>query len=304
MRNRAGVISSFYAVLSISFWGVSFVSTKDLLERLDPYTIISVRFGIASFFLLLLLFLLKQDLRIKPKHVQFIVILAILGVFIHQIIQASALKFIDASSAGWMISFVPVFTAILSIFFLSERFTFSKLIGMSMAVFGVLLVTTHDSGTLQLSKNWGYALMIASTLNWAVYSILIKKFRLPYTALAITFWTSFIGFLLTVPITLRTKGWTSLLSLPQQDWIHLLFLGIFVSAIAYWYWGKALEVLEATQVSVLMYLQPLVTLLAAIILLKERIVLTSSIGGLCIILGVSIVNKQVLHWINISIFRK
>jgi drug/metabolite transporter (DMT)-like permease len=304
MGNRLAVVSSIYAFLSISFWGISFVSTKALLETLDPYTIITMRFGIASIFLFILLVILRVNILIRAKHLQFIFILAILGVFVHQLVQASSLIYIDASTAGWLISFSPVFTAILSVMFLSERFTLNKLIGMSIAVLGVLLVTTQGNGQLSLSPNLGYILMIFSTFNWAVYSILIKKFSLPYSALTITFWTSLIGFILTLPITYNMKSWNALQSLPMSDWLHLLFLGVFVSAIAYWYWGKALEVLEATQVSVLMYLEPLVTLIAAIILLKEHIILTSAIGGLCIIFGVSIVNKQVFNWIRINMMRK
>jgi drug/metabolite transporter (DMT)-like permease len=304
MGNRLAMVSSIYAFLSISFWGISFVSTKALLEELDPYTIITLRFGIASIFLFIFLVILRVNVLIKTKHLQYIFILAILGVFVHQLVQASSLIYIDASVAGWLISFSPVFTAILSVMFLSEQFTLNKLLGMSIAVFGVLLVTTQGSGQLTLSPNIGYLLMIFSTFNWAVYSILIKKFSLPYSALTVTFWTSLIGFVLTLPVTYRMKGWTSLPNLPMSDWLHLLFLGVFVSAIAYWYWGKALEVLEATQVTVLMYLEPLVTLIAAIILLKEHIILTSAIGGLCIIFGVSMVNKQVFSWIRTNLSRK
>ncbi|WP_456275343.1 DMT family transporter [Bacillus sp. AK128] len=304
MENRLAIISSFYAFLSISFWGISFVSTKALLDVLDPYTIISVRFGIAAIFLLFLLIILRVNFLVRATHIPFLFILAILGVFVHQIVQASSLLYIDASAAGWLISFSPVFTAILSVMFLAERFTLAKLLGMSIAVLGVILVTTQGSGLLSLSPNVGYLLMIFSTFNWAVYSILIKKFILPYSALTITFWTSLIGFFLTIPITYRTKNWNNLFDIALSDWTHLLFLGIFVSAIAYWYWGKALEALEATQVSVLMYVEPLITLIAAVILLKEHIAITSVIGGLLIIFGVSIVNRQVFNWIKFNLIRK
>jgi drug/metabolite transporter (DMT)-like permease len=295
------LVSSFYALLSITFWGLSFVSTKALLDALDPYTIISMRFGIASIFLLFLVLLLKQRIWIQTRDIPFVFILAVLGVFIHQLIQVSALLFINASSAGWIISFSPIFTVILSVFFLSERFKFNTLIGMTVAVAGVFLVTTQDKGTGNFSPNLGYLLMISSTLNWAVYSILLKRFRLPYSSLVVTFWTSLIGTFLTFPLFYRSRGWEHVPLLSMQDWTHLLFLGIFVSAIAYWYWGKALEVLEATQVSVLMYLQPLVTVTAAVFLLKEHIVLTTIVGGFLIIAGVSTVNKQLYHIVMVGL---
>ncbi|MFZ3590624.1 DMT family transporter [Bacillus sp. DJP31] len=304
LEKRSSLTASLYAFLSITFWGVSFVSTKDLLESLDIYTIISMRFGIAAIFLFLLLLLLNKSIKIQIRHFHYILILAVIGVFVHQLVQASALLYIDASAAGWIISFSPVFTVILSVLFLSERFSFAKLIGLTIAITGVVLVTTHDTRAFQILPNIGYILMIFSTLNWAVYSILIKKFSLPYSSLAITFWTSLTGFILTIPFSIRSKGWIALTSLPTHDWIHLIFLGVFVSAIAYWYWGKALEVLEANQVSVFMYLEPLVTLIAAMILLKEHVVLTSILGGICIILGVSVFNNQVIRWAKHFFFRR
>ncbi|MCA1031651.1 DMT family transporter [Bacillus timonensis] len=293
MNNPNKLLSSSYAILAITFWGISFVSTKTLLQKIDIYSLVSLRFGIASLFLFFLLLLLRHPISIKQAIIPNLFILAIVGVFIHQLIQATALLSIEASSAGWIISFTPIFTALLSFFFLSERFTFSRLIGITISVFGVLLITSHKTGgTIQFSANLGYLFMIASALNWAVYSILLKSFRLTYSPLVITFWTSFIGFLMTVPLFIRNEGHTVLTILSPYEWVHLLFLGIFVSGIAYWYWSKALEVLEATQVSVFMYLQPMVTATFAMLLLKEQLVYSTIIGGILIIIGVTTLNKH------------
>ncbi|UOK58882.1 DMT family transporter [Bacillus sp. OVS6] len=189
--------------------------------------------------------------------------------------------------------FSPIFTAVLASLFLKETFTLFKAAGMSIAVLGVLLITSYgQGGSLTFHANMGYALMILSTLNWAVYSILIKKLKIPYPALTITFYTSLIGFLMTIPFFMRNNGWVQLTVLTQENWTHLLFLGIFVSAVAYWFWGKALEVMEAAKVSSFLYFEPLATVIAAVILLNEPFLLMSGAGGLLIIAGVMIVNRK------------
>ncbi|MGG3914118.1 EamA family transporter [Rossellomorea vietnamensis] len=114
---KTKAVASLYATMSISFWGISFVSTKAVLGALDPYTLLVLRFGIGALFLLMLLLLKGYKLPIPLKYVPHLIILGVLGVFIHQLIQATALLTIDASSAGWMISFSPVFTVILSMMF-------------------------------------------------------------------------------------------------------------------------------------------------------------------------------------------
>ncbi|MEH7546887.1 DMT family transporter [Neobacillus vireti] len=292
---KSKVTASLYALISISFWGVSFVSTKAVLEKLDPFSIIVLRFGIGALFLLLLLVIKRIRLFVSITYLPHLIILGILGVFVHQILQATALLTINASSAGWLISLSPIFTVILSILFLNEKMTITKATGMVLAITGVLLVTSTRSGhSFQFSINIGFFLMILSTLNWAVYSVIFKSLRIPYSPLLVTFYMSLIGLVLTTPFIMRSKGWESLSLLDHTEWAHLLFLGVFVSGIAYWYWGKALKVLEASKVSMFLYLEPVSTLIAAVLLLQEKVLFISVAGGIIIIIGVIIVNGQLV----------
>ncbi|WP_034762848.1 DMT family transporter [Rossellomorea vietnamensis] len=303
MKTKAA--ASLYATMSISFWGISFVSTKAVLGTLDPYTLLVLRFGIGALFLLMLLLLKGYRLPIPLKYVPHLIVLGVLGVFIHQVIQATALLNIDASSAGWMISFSPVFTVILSMMFLHEKMTFSKALGMITAITGVLMVTTAGSGqSIGFTVNIGYLLMILSTLNWAVYSVLLKKLRIELPSLVITFYMSLLGFSLTIPFLIRNRGWEGISQLSNVEWAHLIFLGVFVSGIAYWYWAKALEVLDASKVSMFLYLEPVTTLIAAILLLQEKIFLISILGGVIIIIGVVIVNGQMISVLHRFLWRK
>lgn len=293
MSSSVKISAFFYAFLSITFWGISFVSTKAVLEKLDPFSLLVVRFGIGSLFLLLLVILFKYPLKIKVPYFPHLLILGILGVFIHQLIQATALLTIQASNAGWLISFSPIFTVILSFLFLQEKLSFTKVSGITTAVAGVMIITTLGSGqSFEFTWSIGYILMIVSTLNWAIYSVLLKKLAIPMPSVVVTFYMSTIGFLLTLPFFIRNHGLSQLSTLHAEHWAHLLFLGIFVSAIAYWYWAKALEVMQATQVSVFLYFEPLATLAAAVILLNEKLIAASLTGGILIIIGVMLVQGR------------
>ncbi|MDQ0972103.1 drug/metabolite transporter (DMT)-like permease [Neobacillus niacini] len=292
---RLKLTASLYALMAISFWGVSFVSTKAVLGKLDPYSLLVIRFGIGAIFLLLLLLLQRHRLQISIKYVPHLMVLGILGVFVHQVLQATALLTINASAAGWLISFSPVFTVILSMLFLHEKLSITKAVGMVMAITGVLIISSTRSGqSFQVAINLGFLLMILSTLNWAVYSVLVKSLKIPYPPLVVTFYMCLLGLILTTPFILRNRGWGDLSLLNYSEWAHLLFLGVFVSGIAYWYWGKALEVLEASKVSMFLYLEPIATLIAAVLLLKEKVLLISATGGIIIIIGVIIVNGQLV----------
>jgi drug/metabolite transporter (DMT)-like permease len=299
IASKVKFAASLYAIMSISFWGVSFVSTKAVLDKLDPYTLLVLRFGIGALFLLVLLVLKRYPLNIPLKYIPHLIVLGILGVFVHQVIQATALLTINASAAGWIISFSPVFTVILSVFFLHEKMTVLKASGMIVAIIGVLLVTTAtNQQSFQPSINVGYLLMILSTLNWAIYSVLFKRLHIQLPSLVVTFYMCLIGFTLTTPFLVRNKGWEMIPFLTSVEWAHLLFLGVFVSGVAYWYWAKALEVLEASQVSVFLYLEPVATLITAILLLQEKIIPVSILGGIIIIMGVILVNGRFLTFLS------
>lgn len=301
---RSRLTASMYALLSISFWGVSFVSTKAVLGKLDPFSLLVLRFGIGALFLLLLLLLQRHRLHISIHYFPHLLLLSILGVFVHQVLQATALLTINASSAGWLISFSPIFTVILSMIFLHEKMSFMKAMGMILAITGVMLVTTTRSEqSFDFALNIGFLLMILSTLNWAVYSVLLKSLKIPYSPIVVTFYMCLLGLMLTMPFIIRNRGWESLSLLTSTEWAHLFFLGIFVSGIAYWYWAKALEVLEASKVSMFLYLEPIATLIAAILLLQEKVLLISVTGGIIIIIGVIIVNGQLVPML-FNFFRK
>lgn len=297
--NKATIAASFYAAISISFWGISFVSTKAVVDTIEPYTLLALRFAIGALFLLAVLVIKRYPLTLPLRYIPHVIVLSVLGVFIHQVIQATALLSIDASAAGWMISFSPVFTVILSMLFLHEKMTWLRSAGMLIAIIGVLMVTSARSGQSPgFEVNFGYILMVLSTLNWAVYSVLLKRLRVPLPSLIVTFYMSLLGSMLSIPFLLRSKGWENMTFLTNTEWAHILFLGIFVSGVGYWYWAKALEVMEASRVSMFLYLEPLVTFIAAVLLLHEKILFISILGGIIIILGVIMVNGQLVSVIR------
>ncbi|TYR75174.1 EamA family transporter [Rossellomorea vietnamensis] len=288
---NAKIAASLYAAMAIFFWGVSFVSAKIVLGKLDPFTLIVFRFGIGAVFLLAVILLTRERILFSLRYLPHLFILAILGTFCHQLLQTTSLIFIDASSAGWLISVTPVFTVLLSMIFLHEKLSISKALGIIAAIMGVIMVTTagNDDGW-NFTFNIGFFLMLLSTLNWAVYTVLLKSLKIPLEPTALTFYISFIGFLVSLPFIIRNHGWEGIPGLTAVEWGHLLFLGIFVSGTGYWFWAKSLKVLQASQAGVLLYLEPIVTFAAAIIILHEKAMLTSIAGGLIIIGGVAAVN--------------
>ena len=71
----------------------------------------------------------------------------------------------------------------------------------------------------------------------------------------------------------------------------MLFLGIGCSGLGYLFWYGALERIEVSRVAAFLYIEPLVTLLAAVVLLNEPVSATTILGGLLVLLSVFVMQR-------------
>jgi drug/metabolite transporter (DMT)-like permease len=95
-----------------------------------------------------------------------------------------------------------------------------------------------------------------------------------------------------IPFNLNAASVNSVVHLSLNGWISILFLGLFCSGIAYVIWAYSLRDLESAKVGAFLYFEPLVTVLAAWVLLSESITVLMILSGAIITLGVVLVNKE------------
>ncbi len=110
-------------------------------------------------------------------------------------------------------------------------------------------------------------------------------------ALGALAWMGFLGVAMLLPPFLATGGPGDLGHLTTAGWTGVLFLGLACSGLGYLLWYAALERIEATRVAALLYLEPLVTLAAAVLLLGEPVGLATALGGALVLAGVSLVQR-------------
>jgi drug/metabolite transporter (DMT)-like permease len=99
------------------------------------------------------------------------------------------------------------------------------------------------------------------------------------------------GWLFTSILFFAGSGAREIAAIPWNGWIAIAFLGIFCSGIAYIFWYDALQVLPVAQTGAFLYLEPIVTVIVAALVIKERILLATLIGGITILVGIWLVNR-------------
>ncbi|MBV9494586.1 MAG: EamA family transporter [Acidobacteria bacterium] len=277
------------ALVAIVFWGISFVATKAALRDVSPITLIFVRFFIGTAFLLV-------ALRAWPPRDAWreLFVMGLVGVFIHQMLQAYALTMTSAVSTGWLVGVIPIWSAILSALLLKERFGWKKTVGITVALAGALLVITRghfSRNVMQLPATKGDFLVLLSTVNWAVYSVIGHKTIRRIGPQRATTGAFLAGVVLLAPFFVAKAGWRELPHLSTSGWGAILFLGIGCSGLGYLFWYGALEQIEVSKVAVLLYLEPFVTFIAAVALLHEPVSTVAVAGGTVVIAGVLLASR-------------
>jgi drug/metabolite transporter (DMT)-like permease len=219
------------------------------------------------------------------------------GVFVHQMIQAHALTLTTAVSTGWLIGLTPLWSALLSAYVLKERFGPVKIAGLALGFLGAVLVVTRGqmgAGLLALPQTRGDLLILISTLNWAVYTVLGHPVLRRLGPARATTGALTLGWLMIAPFFVHAQGWREYPRLTGAGWAAVLFLGLACSGLGYLFWYGALERTPASKVAAFLYLEPLVTLAAASAVLGETVRLTTAVGGLLVLAGVALVQGDVL----------
>lgn len=280
------------ALLAVVFWGLSFVATKALVREISPVAVVFLRAALGSAVLVAIL-AVRGQLAPPPRGAwPGLVAMGFVGVAFHQLLQAYALRLTSAVNTGWLIGLTPIWSALLAAAFLRERFSGAKVAGLALGFLGAALVVTRgrmDAALLVLPSTRGDLLVLLSTVNWAVYSVLGRGTLRGLGAARATTGAMLAGLaLLSVPFALA-GAWRGLAHLSSSGWLSVVFLGVCCSGLGYLFWYAALDAMEASRVAALLYIEPLVTLAAGVALLGEDVAVSTVAGGALLLTGVALV---------------
>lgn len=275
------------AFITIFIWGTTFISIKILLVDFSPAEILIYRFLFAYTALLI-----ARPARIRynnPKEELLFAAAGLCGVTLYMTLQNESLVLTLASNAGILISVAPFFTAILSYFFLKETIRGSFFIGFGFSIIGIALISFNGNFILKLNPI-GDILALSSALAWAFYSIIMKKISaLNYNLILCTRKIFFYGIIFMIPLLpFFDFHWGPARFTYLPNVLNMLFLGLGASALCFVTWNYALSVLGPVKTSVYIYFNPIITVAASAVILRERITFVAIAGAILILAGLYI----------------
>lgn len=276
-----------------AIWGSTIAVAKGTFDVLSPLEFLYFRYLLAT--LVSFPFLIYLLLKLHPKLSTLLKIsfLEIFGTALPLLLLYEGVNRTSAIESSLISATSPIFTVLGGVLFLKERETKREWQGLALSFFGTLLLVIEPilrvgspSFSYSLSGN---LMIIVYNLLWTAYCLFAKRFyrrvskilvsAVSYPLYVIVF--LFIFFLSGQPLpalTLLTSS-PSLLS-------SLAYITIFSSFIAGTLYIYGQDKIEASEASVFTYLQGVVAIPIAFLLLGEQPTFLTAIAVLIIAYGV------------------
>lgn len=275
-------------------WGAASPIFKWSMQEIPPYTLGFLRFILAA--AIIYPFIAKK-IAIKKTDYMKILTLAAVGITLSISLFLLGLQMTSSINVPIISAIMPLLMVIGSVWYLHEKLKKRFITGAIISFIGILVIVleplliTGPDGSIP-----GNLLILLSVICGVIYTLLLKKYSLPYPALTIVFWTFLVGGILFLPAFI-----TEVVLL--QPFVHfdgkaiigIGFGAIFSSAIAYFLYAYSLKYLTASEVGIFIYVEPIVTVLIAVPLLNEIIHPTYLIGSLIVFIGLFIAEAHRHH---------
>ena len=268
------------------------IVAKNMTDIVQTPLLLLLRSSIAAIFFSIWYILFYKKLpKIEKKDYPVIALLSLLNIPINQFLFFVSIHLSTAPNIALAYALTPAFVLVIAIVFLKESHTWTKITGVIIAIAGTVLILLEHGFSFSSQYMSGNLLGLLASLSWALYTIFGKKMVRKYGGFYITALTMIFGFVMYVPIFFMTGIPFKISQLNSHDWLGVLYLALFASALAYALWNYALTKLDASKIAVFNNLQPIFTTALAMVFLGYHLTATFIVGGILILAGVWVTQK-------------
>ncbi len=296
MKNSK-VLTFILISLSVVFWGISFILTKELFlteEHMTVTILIAMRLAIATLVMLPTLALTRNLEPIKKGDLKWFLLLALCEPFIYHLCETSGVQLVSGSLASVVIATIPLFVPFGMWVAYRKHISLQLIVGVVLSLGGVFILI---AGGESLQGNANGLLFLAGAVAIAVvYTLLLVKIVDHYRPLTITTWQNLIGLIYFLPLVLAFDGnQLPLLSYSPKMLLILLTLGLCCSTLAYAFYNRGVRVLGASEACIFNNAIPVFSLIAAILIGQETFSWLKVLGIVIVIAGVILAQFEPKH---------
>ena len=281
-------LTDLLLVLMSFIWGINYSVVKFGTSNVAPLAYNAVRITMAAVALLLLI---AWTRRAWPARRDLLTLLALgmIGNGVDQILFIEGVARSRAGDAALVLAASPAFIAILGRALGVERISTRGVVGIALSLAGMAFVVYGremageggDTTTLL-----GNLLVLAGSLAWALYSVLLKPRTDHLDVVTISAFTMLGGAIVMLAVGAPAMARTDWRAVGPGVWGAMLYSGLFALVLAYLFWYRGVQVLGPTRTAMYSNLQPVIALGAAWAALGEVPTPWQAVGAGTIIAGV------------------
>lgn len=284
---------SLLILLTTFLMGSSFSVVKMGLPYSSPLLLAALRFILAGIIMAVIVIALKRPHPTFKKHwIKMLMIGAFQTAGVMGCIFLS-LRTIKASESSILTFTNPLLVVIFSTIFLQTRYKFYQWIGVLLGLVGVSITMGA-----QIEFKIGILFGIFSAVFWAFSTLLAKKWGESFDTWVLSAYQMLFGGLLLLLSSFILE--TPFFILNSHSLFILLWLSIMSSIVQFAVWYYLLQKGDPGKTSAFLFLAPFFGVLSGWLLLGERLYPSLIIGGLFIIFGIYLVNRNFQQRYNLT----
>lgn len=283
------------AILTVTIWGTTFVSTKTLIHNgLTPTEIFTYRFFLA--YVCIIAAAPRRLFADSFADELKLIAAGITGGSLYFITENTALGLTQASNVAMLISVTPLLTTLIGMaFFKSERTKRPErvILGSLVALIGVIVILYNGNIVMRFNPK-GDLLTFAAAFSWGIYSLLVKNLGKRYSATFISrkvFGYGLLSMLVWIPLFHPEPFHFSRLA-QWETILNLTFLGLVASMLCFTMWNAVVKHIGMVKASNYINLNPIVTFISAYLVLGEHITAVALTGAAAVIAGVYLAESK------------
>lgn len=282
-----GATTALAGVLMVLTWGSSSVATKVGMGGYDPGQLTLLRFLITAG--VMILFALATRMRLPERRdILPLIGLGLIGISITQFTFTYGMVNVDPGTAMFLVSTVPVMTAVIARFTLGERLTIAGWSGIGLTVVGTTVLVLGKGQGVDYTR--GALILLFGAFTEAWYYILQKPFLRRYSGVEVSTWALIAA---TLPMLVFLPGiGGQVASASIEETGAVVYVALGAGVVGYACMAIVNSRLPASVAAVLMAGLPPVALVTAWIWIGDVPAMVSILGGAMSLAGMLLVTLR------------
>ena len=292
MRTRRYALIAAFAVQLI--YGLTFTFANDVIDQgyIKPFGFILLRIlGATTLFWVLSLF--TKNEKIERKDFLTFFFASVFGVALNMLTFFKGLEYTTPIHASVIMITTPIIVLVLASFFLKEKITPLKIIGVVLGFSGAIVLSVYGKSN-QIGDYilFGNFLVFINAVSYSIYLIFIKKLTVKYHPFSFIKWLFLFGLVLVIPFGYQELSIVEWSSFSLYTAFSVVFVIVGATFATYLLNPLALRFLKASTVSTFIYIQPVIAGIFALIMESDTINRVKLIAASLIFVGVYLVTRN------------